>query len=280
MTDCQTILVVDDHRENRQSIMQSLKETSQGYELLAAPNGKVAFDIARKLLPDLIITDWDMPKMNGLELTKAVKWHDLTQDIPVLVVTGIYTSSENLKLVLDAGAVDYIRKPVQKLELRARVASTLALRRSFQIIEQKNEEIEAQKNKELSAKAFEIYRKNQLFRKIQDIAGDKDSKLALKNILKVVNDAIYDGDEWFAFRQYFDQIHPGFFADLRKKCPQLTTEDLKHCVFVRLHLSNKEIAGLLNIHVDSVYTHHYRIRKKLRLPSGVRFSDYIVGLTA
>jgi response regulator RpfG family c-di-GMP phosphodiesterase len=274
----QTILVVDDQKESRYKLIQHLKAAQEEYELLSAPNGQVAFEVARTLLPDLIITDWDMPKMNGIEFVQAIKQEVITQDIPILMVTGMFIDSEDLANALDVGAVDYIRKPVEKLELWARVSSTLALKHSFEVIKQQNDEIARQKNKELSNKAFDIYRKSQLLKKIRDIAHQHQETPAMRQIINVVKDATADLEEWFIFKQHFDQVHPQFVVKLRKQYPQLTNEDIKHCVFARLHLSNKEIAHLLNIHVDSVYTHHYRIRKKLGLPNGVRFSDYITGL--
>ncbi|WP_299458739.1 hybrid sensor histidine kinase/response regulator [uncultured Microscilla sp.] len=145
-----TILIVDDQSENIQTITHFLEEAQQGYELLIASNGKVAFEVAKKTLPDLIITDWDMPFMNGLELTQAVKTNTSTQHIPILLITGVYTSSEDLKTALDAGAHDYLRKPIQKVELWARASSVLKLMQSYSTIQTQTTEIERQ-NEELLA---------------------------------------------------------------------------------------------------------------------------------
>ncbi|EAY25401.1 hybrid sensor histidine kinase/response regulator [Microscilla marina] len=145
-----TILIVDDQSENIQTITHFLEEAQQGYELLIASNGKIAFEVAKKTLPDLIITDWDMPFMNGLELTQAVKTNASTQHIPILLITGVYTSSEDLKTALDAGAHDYLRKPIQKVELWARASSVLKLMQSYSTIQTQATEIERQ-NEELLA---------------------------------------------------------------------------------------------------------------------------------
>lgn len=280
LTKSQVILIVDDQIENRHSITQHLQEASTDYEILTAPNGQVALNVAQHLRPQLIITDWDMPKMNGLALTQALKQNELTRHTPVLVVTGVYTSNENLQLALQAGATDYIRKPIQKLELCARVATALALQQSFEVIRKQHEALEAQQKRALSSKAFEIYKKNELLKKIRQIATQQKDKADHKvaSIVKIV-DQHHTDDEWLGFRQYFEQIHPDFFAKLQKQCNELTTEDLKHCAFVRAHMSTKEIAQLLNIHINSVRTHHYRIRKKLKLSNDIRFADYIIGIT-
>lgn len=145
-----TILIVDDQSENIQTITHFLEEAQQDYELLIASNGKIALEVAKKALPDLIITDWDMPIMNGLELTKAIKAEASTQHIPILLITGVYTSSEDLKIALDAGAHDYLRKPIQKVELWARASSVLKLMHSYRTIHTQATKIERQ-NAELLA---------------------------------------------------------------------------------------------------------------------------------
>lgn len=142
-----TILIVDDQSENIQTITHFLEEAQQGYELLIASNGRIAFEVAKKTMPDLIITDWDMPLMNGLELTQAIKNHASTQHIPILLITGVYTSSEDLKIALDAGAHDYLRKPIQKVELWARASSVLKLMHSYHTIQTQATEIERQNEK-------------------------------------------------------------------------------------------------------------------------------------
>ena len=129
-----TILVVDDSPDNLKTIVDYLKESELPLTILKAPNGKMACKIAEKKLPDLIITDWEMPEMNGIETIKHLKSRESTKDIPVIMASGAMTLTENLKTALDAGAVDYIRKPIDKTELTARVYSMLKLAESYKEI--------------------------------------------------------------------------------------------------------------------------------------------------
>lgn len=133
-----TILVADDQPDNLRTIVDYLKDSGVEYEILIAPNGKTACEIAEKKLPDLIITDWEMPVMNGIETIKYLKNGELTRDIPVIIATGVMTSAENFKTALEAGAVDFVRKPVDKTELIARVNSMLDLSDSFKKIKYLN----------------------------------------------------------------------------------------------------------------------------------------------
>ncbi|MGF1532258.1 MAG: ATP-binding protein [Bernardetiaceae bacterium] len=133
-----TFLIVDDEAGSLHSIYQAINQIEEGYNVLKAPNGKIAFEIAKKHLPDLVITDWEMPEMNGIALLQALKAHRHTADIPVIMATGIMTSSQNLQTALDAGAVDYVRKPIDPIELRARIQSVLRLSESFKEIKSLN----------------------------------------------------------------------------------------------------------------------------------------------
>ncbi|HAS47424.1 MAG TPA: hypothetical protein DCS93_43505 [Microscillaceae bacterium] len=281
------ILVVDDQSENLQTITNFLEEANQGYDLLTASNGQIAYNVAQKLLPDLIISDWDMPQMNGLEMTKALKKNPVTADIPILLITGVYTTSENLKAALDAGALDYIRKPIQKVELWARVASVLNLMSSYRTIKDQNQEIERknqlikeQKDRELNTKILELNQKTQVLKTIRERLEKlhtlpETEALEVTKIVRFIEKSMDMENEWQNFKKYFEKVHPRFFTILQDRFPKLTTEDLKYCAYIKTHMSNKEIANLLNINTESVRTHKYRLKKKLGLPKEVELKEFI-----
>ena len=140
-----TILVVDDEQFFLETIVDTLN--SDEYKILQAKNGKVGLKIAEKFLPDIVITDWEMPEMNGIEMIKAFKKRKTLEEIPIIMCTGIMTSSKDLKIALNAGAVDYIRKPINKIELIARVNSALYISYSLKIIKKQKKDILFEKEK-------------------------------------------------------------------------------------------------------------------------------------
>jgi len=101
---------------------------SERYLVLTAPNGKVALEMAREHLPDLLVTDLEMPEMNGIELTRHFLELQGTTLSPVLIVSAHAGLGERLA-GFDAGAVDYIVKPFSADELLARIRNQLAIRR-------------------------------------------------------------------------------------------------------------------------------------------------------
>ena len=118
------ILVIDDLPENVFLLKDRLE--NEGYEVLTADCGNSGIEKATEEIPDLILLDVMMPDINGFEVCKTLVNDSRTSDIPILLVTA-KTDAEDIKEGLDAGAFDYIKKPINKIELIARVKSALKL---------------------------------------------------------------------------------------------------------------------------------------------------------
>lgn len=111
------LLIVDDEPINIQILSSILGDD---YTLNVATNGKKALELARNQSPDLVLLDMVMPEMDGLEVCRQLKADQATKDIPVIFVTGM-SDPGNEERGLDAGAVDYISKPVSPPIVKARV---------------------------------------------------------------------------------------------------------------------------------------------------------------
>ncbi|MEE4146070.1 MAG: response regulator [Halieaceae bacterium] len=111
------ILIVDDEPANIKILSNLL---AADYALSVATNGKQALEVARVQSPDLILLDMVMPGMDGIEVCQALTDNAQTRDIPVIFVTSM-TDSFNEERGLEAGAVDYISKPISPPIVRARV---------------------------------------------------------------------------------------------------------------------------------------------------------------
>jgi len=118
------ILVIDDLPENVFLLKDRLEH--EGYEVLTADCGNSGIEKATSEIPDLILLDVMMPDINGFEVCKTLVNDSRTSGIPILLVTA-KTEAEDTKEGLDAGAFDYIKKPINKIELIARVKSALKL---------------------------------------------------------------------------------------------------------------------------------------------------------
>lgn len=116
------ILVIDDSNTN--VVLLEAILSGMGYSIETAMSVKEAYQIMAKQLPDLILLDLLMPKVNGYDFLKEIKADEKTKDIPVLVISAV-TDSENIKKTLSLGASDYIKKPVDIQSLVEKVHSIL-----------------------------------------------------------------------------------------------------------------------------------------------------------
>ena len=129
------ILIVDDEPFNLDLLEQEL--TDQGYAVERAADGEEALQKVETVLPDVILLDYMMPKMNGIEVVKRLKQDDKHKGIPVILLTA-KASQEDKVRGLDAGADDYIVKPFESFELLARVRSMLRLKEMHDSLEEWN----------------------------------------------------------------------------------------------------------------------------------------------
>lgn len=130
------ILIVDDVTKNIQVVGSTLKD--QGYRIAAANNGIKAIEIAQEVEPDLILLDVMMPELDGFETCKRLKSIENTKDIPIIFLTAKVEPEDIIK-GFELGAVDYITKPFNLYELKARIKTHIELKVTKDQLIEKNE---------------------------------------------------------------------------------------------------------------------------------------------
>jgi two-component system, cell cycle response regulator len=133
------ILVVDDHPDNVEII--NVRLSSRGFQIDTATNGEEALQKVHENPPHLILLDVMMPLMDGYEVSRRIKNDDSLPFIPIILVTARDSTQDKVD-GLDAGADDYLTKPVNFPELEARVRSMLRIKRLQDELDQKNRELE------------------------------------------------------------------------------------------------------------------------------------------
>jgi putative two-component system response regulator len=119
------ILIVDDDCNIRNVLSHFLK--ADGYEVLTAQDGSEGLTLGTENQPDLILTDVDMPEMDGFEMCRRLKENPSTRFIPIVMVTG-RDASEDKMSAWDSGADDFLTKPLHVVEVRARCRSLLRIK--------------------------------------------------------------------------------------------------------------------------------------------------------
>ncbi len=137
------LLLVDDEPLNLKLYDKMLKDFN--FQVITAANGQECLEKVNESFPDLILMDWNMPVMDGIDTLEILKKNGATKDIPVLMITGVMTSSEDLAFAMSVGAIDFLKKPFDRLELGARVRNILllsetlkALKEQYRSLEDKN----------------------------------------------------------------------------------------------------------------------------------------------
>ncbi len=146
---------------------------------------------------------------------------------------------------------------------------------------QKLEEELKSKQKELAVAAMNVAEKNEKLIEIKehlltlDNLPDKE-KRKIRELITMLDNEINNESYWEQFEMHFNSLNDNFLNKLKQEYPSITHKDLKMCAFIRMNLSNKEIASLLNITLRGVEASRLRLRKKFNLPKDMPLTEFII----
>lgn len=176
----------------------------------------------------------------------------------------------------------------EKNDHHKRQTEDLLLQRELQekeLIELRNQQLQKElehQGRELASSTMHIVQKSEMLLSIKDklkrisqVSNDPKIKPEIAELIKNIDqDTLIDKD-WQRFEHYFNQIHDSYTKSLKEKFPILTANDIKMCSYLRMNLSTKEIASILNISSRGVEVSRYRLRKKMNLENGINLTEYL-----
>lgn len=171
----------------------------------------------------------------------------------------------------------------QKKELLERAQKESELKQleiSQQVIKLNNEKLRndiENKNKELATSTMNMIKKNEFLNSIK-AELTKGGTRSVTKVIAIIDKNLNNSDDWKMFQEAFNNADKNFLKKIKEKHAALTPNDLRLCAYLRLNLSSKEIAPLLNISTRSVEVKRYRLRKKMNLPHDVNLTSYILEL--
>jgi DNA-binding CsgD family transcriptional regulator len=174
----------------------------------------------------------------------------------------------------------YNRRHKKIIEERERNLKLKNLEAEQEIIRLQKEHLEKdmqEKNSQLAASTMSIIKKNELLSTLKADLKEADNP-QVKKVIRTIDRELREEDNWKMFKEAFKNADKEFFDKIKNKHPELTSNDLRLCAYLRLNLSSKEIAPLVNISVKSVEIKRYRLRKKMNLPREANLTDYIMNL--
>jgi ligand-binding sensor domain-containing protein/DNA-binding CsgD family transcriptional regulator len=204
-----------------------------------------------------------------------------------------------LLLILIASNFFYVRKRMLKIKANEKIRHEINLARREQLYKEQSEMSEKEimqlrnerlitemnhKNKELANATLHLIQKNKtltllkndLGKLLKSIPSENPEKHSVNNLLKKVNKDLRNEKNWELFNDYFDEVHQDFITRLKEKHNDLSPKELRLSAYLRMNLSTKEIAPLMNISIRGVEISRYRLRKKLQLEHDVNLTDYLI----
>jgi DNA-binding CsgD family transcriptional regulator len=155
-----------------------------------------------------------------------------------------------------------------------------------EMIKVANEKLQSEvsmKNMELAKNTMSVIRKNEALIEVKDELEKQKEELGYRlpnkyfdSVIRLIDKNITSDHDWEMFENHFDQAHENFFKKLKTQYPDLTPHDFRLCAYLKLNLSSKEIAPLLNITIRGVEEKRYRLRKRLNLASDQGLTEFIM----
>lgn len=272
--DGKKILIVDDYKENVDILVEALIDK---YQVYAALNGSDALKLADKVEPDLILLDIMMPVMDGYETIRNLKGKDETKEIPVIFISALSEIS-NKKRGFDLGAVDYITKPFDMLEVEYRVKIHLTLREANKYLENQNHTLE-EKVRERTKENENL--RDAMIETLADLAETRDSETGnhikrTQHYIRIVARSLYEmglykdiiTDDYLELLFKTSPLHDvgkvGIRDEILLKPGKLTDEEFEemknhaYLGYKILHKSNVINANLefINLAAEIAYSHH------------------------
>jgi DNA-binding CsgD family transcriptional regulator len=174
----------------------------------------------------------------------------------------------------------YYKKQREKLLLKTQQDLELKeLENQKQLMEYKNDKLKQDienKNRELGISTMNLIKKNEFLNNIKKELKSVDNSKCVKDVVKIIDKNLNNSDDWNLFEEAFNNADKDFLKKIKGLHPSLTSNDLRLCAYLRLNLSSKEIAPLLNISPRSVEVKRYRLRKKMALEHESSLTDYIL----
>lgn len=165
------------------------------------------------------------------------------------------------------------REAEAKLEHEKRIKYYENRQRKLEKIQQK--ELIDSKTREISSFSLLVSNKNQLLKEILYLNAQEHSKIIKTKIDEIIHNSLNVDEQWENFKLHFEKVHPQFFDKLKQKCSGLTEENLKICAYLKMGMTNKQIANILNVIPDTIITSRNRLKKKLKIPKEENLNSFI-----
>lgn len=157
-----------------------------------------------------------------------------------------------------------------------------------EIVRLRNDQLKADvnfKNRELAAMTMHLAHRGEVLSKVKEVISsllkkhdlDGEKSPSVRALLRLIRE-VDRSEDWEQFSVYFNNVNAEFFSLLKNEFPDITSNELKLCAYIKMNLSSKEIAQMMNVTIKAVEVGRYRLRKKLKLSPEVNLYDFLLQL--
>lgn len=138
------------------------------------------------------------------------------------------------------------------------------------------------KKKELTTHALHLAKKNEVLedlkQKAETLKQTDASKNGYQQLIRTIDFDLQDDNNWKNFSRYFEEVHKDFNSNVKERFPDITANELRLLALLKMNLSSKEIANILNISQEGIKKARYRLRKKLNIATEDSLQDLVLSL--
>jgi ligand-binding sensor domain-containing protein/DNA-binding CsgD family transcriptional regulator len=242
---------------------------------------------------------FEVKAVNAFGMESPVSAVSFTVEPPFYRSTIAYVFYGLILLLIIAGNFYYVRRRILKIRQREKIRHEKRLERrelmfkektalsEKEIMHLRNESLQNEmkhKNQELANTTLHLIHKNRTLTAIRNdlskllkaTPSEKPETQVVNNLIKKINKDLRNEKNWELFNSYFDEVHQDFIHRIKEKHENLTPKELRLCAYLRMNISTKEIAPLMNISIRGVEISRYRLRTKLNLDRNTNLTEYIM----
>ncbi|WP_222983735.1 tetratricopeptide repeat protein [Flagellimonas meishanensis] len=197
----------------------------------------------------------------------------------------IALQEKEITLLEQEAAISNLQKLLLGIGLLLSLLGFYAIRQKMKRNKLEKEKVDVElafKKKELTTHALHLAKKNEVLeglkQKAQELKEKEESKNGYQQLIRTINFDLQDDNNWENFSRYFEEVHKDFHSNVKSKYPEVTSNELRLLALLKMNLSSKEIANILNISPEGIKKARYRLRKKLDLTTDDSLQDLVLSL--
>lgn len=260
---------------NKDDLYQSYRDRSQAFAMLG--DYKKAFDdhVSYKALNDTV---YNIAKSKEIERLKTEFETDKKEQQLVF-------QEKEITVLEQEASISNLQRILLAICLLLSLIGFYAIRQKMKRNRLEKEKVDAElefKKKELTTHALNLARKNEtlenLKSKAQELKEKENMGAGYNQLIRSINFDLQDDNNWENFSRYFEEVHKDFNSNVKTKYPEVTSNELRLLALLKMNLSSKEIANILNISAEGIKKARYRLRKKLDLSTEDSLQDLVLTL--